>query len=612
MSLEALLLELSKCGIKLRHVDGRLDVVAPKGALTPELRDTLTRNKADLISWLNRTATKEAVAIGDSSKMGSQVDHAVDAGGASITRPIEPIDRKNVKAKINGYDIQLGEIESHIQQQAGVREALVRVAINPVNGNPNLVAYIVPWLAPKPSAIAHRLAADHLVKGDDGEEWLLILKAAGDAMESKFRFEQADGLQAFRMLWEAMEAACPIVMARTLAQMGAFADPDHSESVDSLISRYGLNVRHRPLLLQWLEVLVDEGILKSSTIEGQFLASAPFERGALEKRMEDALEAIPFDFTLAPFAQYFQQSARHAASMLKDETNPLEFLFPRGETAVAEAWYCLSASAGLQSQVAAESLRKYVEMAPASQRIEVLEVGAGVGGTSASLFPVLPSHRTRYRYTDVSMFFMEYAKRKFGDFPFIEHGLFHIDDHPESQGYKAEEFDIIVAANVLHNAIYIDTTLRRLRNLLKPGGILLLVESTVNSMVHMLTIGFISSFEHFQDHRKQANRPLMPVSEWRECLAKAGFSQFAVIPERETGADAMGQHVMIAGAPRCPPPLNLDWLSDAVSSSLPSHMVPSYYVQVNQLPLDGNGGVDVNLLPSPWRLNEKSLDSLSR
>ena len=51
-----LLAELHRRGIRLRLTDDRLDVLAPTGSLTPDLRDRLRLERADLIAMLRRTA----------------------------------------------------------------------------------------------------------------------------------------------------------------------------------------------------------------------------------------------------------------------------------------------------------------------------------------------------------------------------------------------------------------------------------------------------------------------------------------------------------------------------------------------------------------------------
>src|SRR4051812_23962183 len=51
---EAIVAELAARNIKLQVEDGRLRVNAPRGALTPELRDVLSARKDDLIALLRQ------------------------------------------------------------------------------------------------------------------------------------------------------------------------------------------------------------------------------------------------------------------------------------------------------------------------------------------------------------------------------------------------------------------------------------------------------------------------------------------------------------------------------------------------------------------------------
>src|SRR5215211_6120755 len=54
-----LLLELHRRGVRLRLADGRLDVLAPTGALTEELRAQLRQQRDRLIALLSRTPAAE-------------------------------------------------------------------------------------------------------------------------------------------------------------------------------------------------------------------------------------------------------------------------------------------------------------------------------------------------------------------------------------------------------------------------------------------------------------------------------------------------------------------------------------------------------------------------
>src|SRR5271166_733940 len=54
MILAHLLADLEQKGIRLWVDDGRLSIRAPKGALTPELRDRLSEHKSEILTLLSR------------------------------------------------------------------------------------------------------------------------------------------------------------------------------------------------------------------------------------------------------------------------------------------------------------------------------------------------------------------------------------------------------------------------------------------------------------------------------------------------------------------------------------------------------------------------------
>lgn len=53
-----------------------------------------------------------------------------------------------------------------------------------------------------------------------------------------------------------------------------------------------------------------------------------------------------------------------------------------------------------------------------------------------------------------------------------------LEKEAQSQGFQAQSYDLIVAANVIHATRHIGRTLDNLRPLLKPGGRLLMREIT--------------------------------------------------------------------------------------------------------------------------------------
>src|SRR5690606_12040258 len=107
----------------------------------------------------------------------------------------------------------------------------------------------------------------------------------------------------------------------------------------------------------------------------------------------------------------------------------------------------------------------------------VLEVGAGYGSLTGHVLPLL-SPEGRFVFTDVSSFFLDRAKERLAGHPWLEYGLYDMDWHPQVQGFERHDYDLVLAASVLHTARDLRGTLRHLRSLLAPGGLLLLIEET--------------------------------------------------------------------------------------------------------------------------------------
>lgn len=85
--------------------------------------------------------------------------------------------------------------------------------------------------------------------------------------------------------------------------------------------------------------------------------------------------------------------------------------------------------------------------------LRVLEIGAGTGGTTATLLPALQSAYgermySSYTYTDVSAGFFPAARERFRGYAAVEYAVLDISRAPLEQGFEPESFDFIVACNV--------------------------------------------------------------------------------------------------------------------------------------------------------------------
>ena len=84
--------------------------------------------------------------------------------------------------------------------------------------------------------------------------------------------------------------------------------------------------------------------------------------------------------------------------------------------------------------------------------------------------------------------------------------------------------------------------------MLAPGGLLVLVESTVHMFWFDMTTGLIEGWQHFADDLRDDN-PLLPAEVWTGALRDAGFAEAVYAPGDSSLARHLGQHVIVARVP---------------------------------------------------------------
>lgn len=98
-----------------------------------------------------------------------------------------------------------------------------------------------------------------------------------------------------------------------------------------------------------------------------------------------------------------------------------------------------------------------------------------------------------------------------------------VERSPTSQGFKAHSYDVIVASNVLHATASMERTLRNTRQLLKPGGWLVLAELTEKDSIRFNEImgGLAGWWLGVDDGRTLG--PTLTPREWHAVLRATGF-----------------------------------------------------------------------------------------
>ncbi len=335
-----------------------------------------------------------------------------------------------------------------------------------------------------------------------------------------------------------LAAGYTVAALRTLGWMAAAGDV---VTVPALAARLGIVDRHHRLLGRLMAMLAEEGCLEAVDDRWMVRRDLPaVDPEALHRSVAAAFPAGGAELAL------LGRCGARLADVLRGAVDPLDVLFPGGSLAEAERLYQDAPAARTFNALVADAVAALANAWPADRTLRVLEIGAGTGGTTARVLPVLPPDRTAYTFTDVSSRFTAHAAAKFAAYPFVAFRTLDIAADPAGQGFAPEAYDIVIAANVLHATPDLRRSLAHVRALMAPAGKLVLLEATCPTRFGDLTVGLTAGWWSFVDLDRRPDHALLSRAHWLSLLADAGFEGAVAVPAAAEGV--MGQQaVLLAG-----------------------------------------------------------------
>ncbi|ERF71956.1 hypothetical protein EPUS_06515 [Endocarpon pusillum Z07020] len=216
---------------------------------------------------------------------------------------------------------------------------------------------------------------------------------------------------------------------------------------------------------------------------------------------------------------------RNLIPILRQEVDPLDLLFRDG---LADQFY----ETMLSNPYHSHPSRAYLNLLSFKDpSMNILEVGAGTGGQTLACLQALSSRDAkcfrRYDYTDISAGFFGPARTKFAEYEHLmRFKTFDVEKDPVGQGFEAASYDLIIASHVIHATKTLEVSLRHVRKLLKPGGKLLLFETTRPEYLLVgFAFGLLRGWWSPLGHEDRAEySPCVSAVTWDERLRSSGFS----------------------------------------------------------------------------------------
>ena len=310
--------------------------------------------------------------------------------------------------------------------------------------------------------------------------------------------------------------------------------------VDDFVAKFNIAPQYKKLIRLFFEILGQEGVSFQDDNNWKIIAKPNTSEVVIQNNSND----------LAEF-ELLNRCGSKLAEVLRGEANPLALLFPNGDIALLKKLYTKSPTLKAMNMFVAEVLHELQDSIPKRVGMKMLEIGAGTGSTTTSILKKISPSRLLYTFTDISNRFISEARENFSNYNCMSYSQLNIEKDPTSQGFKKNEFDVVVATNVLHATKDLKKTLENVKKLLAPGGILILVEGTAPVRWVDITFGLTDGWWRFSDYELRKDYPLLSADEWRFALRDLDFREISIISSDDVGSSidvpgGLSQAVIIA------------------------------------------------------------------
>ncbi|THC94144.1 hypothetical protein EYZ11_006393 [Aspergillus tanneri] len=166
-------------------------------------------------------------------------------------------------------------------------------------------------------------------------------------------------------------------------------------------------------------------------------------------------------------------------------------------------------------------LTRLAAVMPPSGPLRIVEMGAGTGGTSKWLLPLLAQlgHPVEYTFTDLAPSLVAGARKTFKQFAsFMKFRALDIEQEPAEDLIGTQH--MVVASNAVHATVSLVGSAKKLRKYLRPNGLLMMLEMVEPLYWIDMIFGLFEGWWLFADGRSHA---LTPPARWKTDLQAAGF-----------------------------------------------------------------------------------------
>lgn len=456
---------------------------------------------------------------------------------------IQFIGRMDNQIKKGGHRIELGEIESNLNKIAGVKQGIVTFKKEEAGA---LTAHII--CEKESAALIER-------KGIVIEETLLPKNNRTVAPETADAVKKIENIAVDSIF-------------KDFKDWGILDYLKEKHTTEDITEHFGIKPEFEGLIRNELNVLAGVNVVVES--EGRFMTTDPdkalSEDDRLSKRLERAKDT----------RWEILEGSKDIKNLMVNRRE--DFIYPEELKQFAVSDEIHSGMLEFINYFAQKSLDSVLEIASRTEN-------------HTDEYVKHLSNTQKYLYCDESLSMLECRQEKNVSKQIMYH-VYNPEDKAVVGEIPLHSQSLIIAENTLHRFKNLDHVLSNLKELLLPGGSVLIMENTVNSPLMLETVAYFEEgYSSMTDARAKSCLPLLCGKEWKEYALRNGYKNVYIYLNDEEESKT-GSNIILLEAPDTVYEINTKYLKNELSKYVPSYMLPEHYIAYEEFPLNGNGKID--------------------